>query len=320
MENSQTSDQALQDYLSAQGESEQEELGELLTSCAEPVIRKVVFSRIKESQADAEDVCADALLNLMLYLQHYRETPDQNPIRDFSNYAATTAHHACDQYLRRKNPERWRLRNQIRYLLENDPKLAVWRNSEGVVLCGFAIWQSQEKTEPSAAHDSASTEKSLPLREFLFRTFHSSNSPLDLNGVVESARSTLGLPDRREEDSGIIENLPDERSSIGDQFEQRTYATELWNEIQQLPLRQRHALLLNLKDDAMNLLLFTGVASLRQIAGTLEMEAEQLASIWNKLPLEDTEIAAKLACTRQQVINLRMAARKRLANRMAGWS
>jgi hypothetical protein len=79
-------------------------------------------------------------------------------------------------------------------------------------------------------------------------------------------------------------------------------------------------LLLNLTGDAISLFLMTGTASLRALAAGLEMSAEALASLWNDLPLSDNEVASRLSCTRQQVINLRMAARKRLANRLAGWS
>jgi hypothetical protein len=41
-----------------------------------------------------------------------------------------------------------------------------------------------------------------------------------------------------------------------------------------------------------------------------------MAAIWPRLPLDDLAIAERLACTRQQVINLRMAGRKRLATRL----
>jgi hypothetical protein len=41
--------------------------------------------------------------------------------------------------------------------------------------------------------------------------------------------------------------------------------------------------------------------------------------MWESLPLDDTAIADRLNLTRQQVINLRKAARMRLARRMAGW-
>ena len=313
-------DQVLDGYLSAQQSTESEELGELLASRAAPIIRKVVFRRITESRADREDVCADAIFNLMLHLQRCRESRELDPIRNFNNYAAATAHHACDQYLRRKNPALWRLRNQIRYLLENDSKLSVWRNPEGVALCGFASWQTQPQAESSSIRDHITVEKHLRLRELLFQIFRSSGGPLDLNDVVGMARSATGLLSRPGEDSETIEQLVDNKSPVDRTFEQRTYAADLWREIQELPHRQRYALLLNLKDDAVNLLLLTGVASFRQIAGVLEMAPEELASLWPKLPLEDMAIAQQLDCTRQQVINLRMAARKRLANRMAGWS
>ncbi len=88
-------------------------------------------------------------------------------------------------------------------------------------------------------------------------------------------------------------------------------------QIRELPLRQRHAVLLTLRDDAIVLFVTTGAASMRDIALSLELPAEQFAALWNELPLPDNAVAARLGCTRQQVINLRMAARKRLAYRLA---
>jgi hypothetical protein len=46
------------------------------------------------------------------------------------------------------------------------------------------------------------------------------------------------------------------------------------------------------------------------------MSAENLAAIWNDLPLEDIRIAELLQLTRQQVINARKSARERLARRL----
>jgi hypothetical protein len=61
----------------------------------------------------------------------------------------------------------------------------------------------------------------------------------------------------------------------------------------------------------------TGIASVRAIAGTLELPVEELAHLWQKLPLDDNTLSERLGCTRQQVINLRMSARKRLTHRLA---
>jgi hypothetical protein len=46
------------------------------------------------------------------------------------------------------------------------------------------------------------------------------------------------------------------------------------------------------------------------------MPAEEFASLWSRLPIDDITLAEQLDCTRQQVINLRMSARKRLRNRL----
>jgi DNA-directed RNA polymerase specialized sigma24 family protein len=59
-----------------------------------------------------------------------------------------------------------------------------------------------------------------------------------------------------------------------------------------------------------------GIASVRQIAGALNMEAIELAELWNQLPLDDARIAQLLGISRQDVANRRSAARKRLARRM----
>ena len=58
-----------------------------------------------------------------------------------------------------------------------------------------------------------------------------------------------------------------------------------------------------------------GVATFREVAAALEIGPEELAELWNRLPLEDLEIAARLGLDRQQVINLRSTARQKLARR-----
>ena len=115
------------------------------------------------------------------------------------------------------------------------------------------------------------------------------------------------------------DRLPDASANVLTEVERRLYLQRLWSEIIQLPLRQRIALLLNLRDEQEGVLaLFplTGLVSIRQLAETVAMTAEQFARLWNELPLEDEAIATRLGVTRQQVINLRKSARARLARRV----
>jgi DNA-directed RNA polymerase specialized sigma24 family protein len=125
---------------------------------------------------------------------------------------------------------------------------------------------------------------------------------------------------RREEEPGPIVRLADPAPDAAASLQQRDHIALLWEEIRRLPPRQAAALLLNLRDaqrgNALMLLPLMGIASMREIARTLGMSAEDLAAIWNRLPFEDAEIAGLLGITRQQVINLRKSARERLARRM----
>jgi hypothetical protein len=93
----------------------------------------------------------------------------------------------------------------------------------------------------------------------------------------------------------------------------------LWEEVRQLSAPQRLALLLNLRDagghGVIELIPATGAATFEELAESLNMTAAALAAVWPELPLEDARIAEMLGLTRQQVINLRKAARERLARR-----
>ena len=60
-----------------------------------------------------------------------------------------------------------------------------------------------------------------------------------------------------------------------------------------------------------------GVASIRTVAGALDVSPEEFAAFWDELPLSDAAIAARLGTTRQQVINLRKAARIILGRRLS---
>jgi hypothetical protein len=124
----------------------------------------------------------------------------------------------------------------------------------------------------------------------------------------------------RDAEADSLAQLAQQNTDLAAEIDNRFFLKWLWEEICQLPVRQRMALLLNLKDDqgggVAALLPITGIASLRQIASALEMLDEDFAHLWPRLPLDDASIAGLLSITRQQVINLRKCARERLARKM----
>ena len=311
-------DQILDAWLAQPNADAEDALGALLTDHAMPIVTRVIAHRIGRPH-EADDLCSAVLLQLMVRLRDGRTRGDLTGIDAFGSYAAAAAHHACDHYLRRRHPLRWRLRNRIRYVLDHDAEFALWKTAAGTWTCGRAGWEGRSAGRPPASEHLASVRTQSP-RELLQHLFTLGNAPLDLHDVVDLAALIWHVPDVPGESGDALEAFPDPRPGIDRTLQERRRVGEAWAEIRELPVRQRQALLLNLRDDAIGLFVVTGTASLRAIAECVDMTVEMLAALWPELPLSDNAIAARLGGTRQQVINLRMAARKRLANRMSGRS
>src|SRR5438874_4476062 len=307
----------LASYYAARDESESEQrLETLLSREAEPAVRAIVRSKLGPSLPDTDDVCADVIIDLMVRLRQAKN--GAGAIEDFSGYVATAAYNACNNYLRRKNPLRWRLRNRFLYVLKHDPRFAVWETPGRMRLCGLATWRGLDSIGRPPAREDCEFENDSPPDDLLLRIFRLSRGPLEVNGTIDLSVELSGV--RYYPAEHVVEALPDRNPGVDQRMEQKSFAARLWTEIRALPLPQRRALLLNLPDDGVNLFLLTGVAHFRQIAETLDIPAEEFAVLFHDLPLEDNTIATRLGLTRQQVINLRMSARKRLSNRISGRS
>ena len=136
-------------------------------------------------------------------------------------------------------------------------------------------------------------------------------------GVTDEA---VSLSEESEVASSLESRLADQAPSAAEQIDCRRYLERLWIEICELPVHQRAALLLNLRDEGgsgmLGLLPVTGVASQERIAEVVGLPPERLAELWPRLPVDDEWIASFLRVNRRQVINFRKCARERLARRM----
>jgi RNA polymerase sigma factor (sigma-70 family) len=326
-------------------EQANELLSNLITTHAEPVIRNVIrfklrLSSFREAQrAEADDIHQEAVLQLLAQLQRFRQVPDGNPITDMRGMAAVIAHRTCARWMRRQFPERHALKNRLHYLLTRQRGFSLWQDQDNKLLAGFAVWQEQQKpvtavrnlgeVEKLPAHlRSRKIAKPQELAEAVASILTYAGGPVEFDQLVSTVAALQGISDQP------IESLADDNDAAATllttteadpawRTEKRMFLQRLWEELQQLPLNQRAALLLNLKDASGNgcITLFpaTGIATMRQLAAALEISAESFAEIWNDLPLEDARIAELLGLTRQQVINARKSGRERLTRRLKGF-
>lgn len=341
-------DPLLLPFLQADDETEaQRLLAQLIAKHVQPVVREIARSKLHVARAasadgssghEAEDLQGEVVLQLLDRLRHLRECPNQAAITNFRGYVAAIAYNSWTQSLRRKYPERQRLKNRLRYLVNHDGRFALWEGANDTLLCGLADWKGPNR--PAFASRQAASEsefeqclydtpnlRQLPPRALLDVLFSLSGRPIELEELVGLVARIWGIKDLHrlestaEDDVEVWTRLPDPRENVAAKVERRMYLAALWKEILELRPMQRAALLLNLHDtsgqDMLPLFMLVDVARLSEIAVSLDMTMQEFAELWDTLPLDDATIAKRMGITRQQVINLRKSARERLARRMS---
>jgi DNA-directed RNA polymerase specialized sigma24 family protein len=339
-------DPLLTRFVHASGEESERCLASLLGGVTDQTVRAIVArtlcgaARGRAAQGlETDDVRADVLVQLIARLRRLKESPE-DPIENFSAYVASIAYRTCYTHLRRLYPQRARLKNRLRYALAYDPELTLEQDALGIWRCGLTAWTTSNgpiardpevcerfRRNPAAfARDTVvdPAGRGLGISETVGALLRRIGEPVEFDLIVDAIAGIVGVDERpvasdRQVDAAA--DIPDPHEPPIQVLVRREYLTRLWREVRELPLPQRHAVLLNLRDEqndsALPLLPLTGIATVRQIAEVLEIPALDLATLWRDLPLDDARIATRMQMTRQQVINLRKSARQRLSRRLA---
>jgi hypothetical protein len=309
------SDRRLHPLLRSEGSAADREIEAVIIE-ARAVI-DAVLSRYRRSDSlvspeDADDLRASIHLRLFEKLRALCAGTGE-PILNLQGYVATLTYNAVSDFMRSQFPERARLKKRVRYALTTDARLAMWHAEAGLT-AGLAEWAvragaaSIPTTDPGGA---ASSDTAQAIVEVL----HETREPVLVDRIVDVLHERRGdQPSRIDADAAAVQESP------GARIEDRDFAYVLWEEIRQLRPGQRKALLLNLRYggdlDVITVLVMSGIATFAELADALEMTYKELMSVWSDLPLDDARIAEMLHLTRQQVINLRKAARDRLSRRL----
>lgn len=298
--------------------SRQQALEIVLLERVQPVVARVLGSYRAAVGEDNDDLAANINVRLIRRLQ--RLAGSLEVIEHLDDYVATLTYNAIYDYLRRRYPERMRLRNRLRYIFGHDDRFAIW-DLKGETICGLARWRDH----PAVAATLLAENATQPMRErdkpgdALRAMFDRAGGPILFDDVVRIAAELWHITDGAAGDRADYEARSLARSPAVE-METRQSVEALWKEVQELRSNQRVALLMNLREldgtNGLALLLIAGVATIEEIAAAINMSVEELSEIWNELPLDDLRIGELLHLTRQQVINLRKSARERLSRRM----
>ena len=307
-------DPALIPLLDARRARERSEEIERLLAQAMPMISRIIQQySASESTLDPEEIAAVVSFRLFRRLDAMASA-QQPVIQSLDDYVTRLTCNTIHDHLRSAFPERARLKNTLRHLISNDAELALWATSVGTV-AGLAEWRGRtdalDEGDLDAMRSAVADVDARDLRRALLQLFERLNQPARFD-------ATVTLFDDEQPSAASIDP-PIEIGTTQD-YDQQDLLRALWQEVQQLPPLQRHALLLNLREpegmDAIALLIMTGVTTAADLAATLDLTERELAELWLELPLSDNAIAIRLGIDRQKVINLRKSARERLARRL----
>lgn len=318
-------------------------LHQLLEMDAQPVIRQIIGLKLRvtftepstnAARAEADELYHEVLLRLVNRLQAFQQEPARHAIHSFDRYVAKVAYNCWHKHLRDQYPQRHQLKNRLYYLFTQRPDFQLWR-SEGQAVAGLSHWQTplwlrtdsarlRELREDAHLFLPERAQKKLTARATLEPTvkalFEWLGHPLEFDELVTIVARLLGINENAlTGDEDVLELEAGQKLT---NVELRLYLRPLWGEIKTLPRHQRVALLLSLRDERGNgllpLFLTCEVASLTDIAETLEIPSDVLAERWLHFPLDDATIGALLGITPKTVGSLRKAARQRLNRRFNG--
>ena len=308
------------------------QLEQLSEAVIKPVIRRKLHASLDPADTSARNLDALELVSavqILLLAESDRSPGHESTILDLDSFAARVTANACYQYFRAKFPVRTQVENKIRYLIKHEPRYALWRGRDGRWVAGFS--ELQDNRSPGAldlagAADHPLTSSGLSERELWIAIVDSAvklgNGAVTLAQLISFAMVARNLHEAWEVVSAdpevdVLDGIPDPRVRADHSLEIRSRLRHLWRSMIRLSVADRTVLLLNLKDAAGDSLLpvfvLSGVARVNEIARSLDQSPEQLAEVWNSLPWDDNTIARHTQQTRQQVINGRYAARRRLA-------
>jgi hypothetical protein len=314
-------DSTLERLIRARGDAVDSEVERLILH-AQPLIAEILTrysrGRMAFPRHDADDVHGAINLRLLAKLRAIARS-EEDAIRDFEKYVATITYNAINDSLRKSFPARARFKNRIRYVLTHDDRLGLWLKS-GMLIAGLRGSSGAANVLSNVPHIASGgairlTAGSDRPGDVLAELFTQLQRPVQFDPLIDF------LAERWKISESPAIDLENQMTPPGADLDTRHYLAALWSEIRELRPLQRKALLLNLRgSDTVNvipLIVLTGTASHEDVAAALEIAPDELAALWNDLPLDDQRIAAQLQLTRQQVINLRKAARARLARRMS---
>lgn len=310
-------------------EERERRLAEILAEQASPLIWEMIRRRLGLSTkslgaaVDPEDIYQSTMLQLVNRLRDLVADPAKNEIEQFASYVRRLTLNICTDHLRQKAPERFRLKNNLRYQLGRRPEFAIWSGEAGMLFCGLADWPRERRAGVTIDDlaDRIQIRPDASLGDLVAAVFREIGAPIGLDELVEIIAAIQGVKDVRPEslesgDPDLPLQLVDDRQRAEEILLSQELIWQVWESLRQYGSKQRLAICLKFTDNKGNtlwsLLCDADLLTPRDIAEELGIPLSELMMLWQQMPMRNADIAAYLKITPGQVSKWRFDAKEKL--------
>ena len=334
--------QVLEAYIHTPGK-DGDQFWEPLSQAITDLVHRAAARRETGDLEDFEEDCVFAIWSRINALKFGEADGSIETIEAFVRRAVHNRY--CDA-IRRKRPTWYNLKLEMLELFSgkaNVEGFAIWTSPEsGARLCGYTGWES--KTAIGSVRlrdllDNAAGFKSkflrnrdpgeLPKHELAAAVLDFCEAPVNIDELTSAMTELLQISSPEplsidsqpasDEDSDapvnwLISPEADVESQVIDGEWFNHVLKWFWEEFIELSLKQRKALLYGMSGDQIMAMVVS--VGMKEVSESLEIQREQLASLINRLPLPDVEIAEELQITPRAVPSVRFKAWGRIRRRV----
>lgn len=306
------------------------------------LVRRAIGNRETSDLEDFEEDCLLAIWTKISALKNGESTSQINNIKAFIRQSVHNRY--CDA-IRRKRPKWYNLKLELSEIFSGKAGidgLALWQNPDGPGrLLGYSSWEGTPAS-PSVKcreiSDNASSFRKkrlknqepneLPVYKLATHVLDYCGKPVDidvmtscladlLQAKTEEPLSLDSQPNGDTDSTTPVDWLISPDTNVEDQVVDSSWFAHViewfWEEFNQLSIKQRKAILFGMQGD--QVMAMAASLGLKEIAESVEISVERLASLINELPMPDADIAEELDIMTRAVPSVRFKAWGRIRRR-----
>jgi hypothetical protein len=332
----------LEAYVGSSGK-DSDRYWEALSDTVRELVHKSVGKREVGDLEDFEEECVVAIWSKITALRS--DGAAGQGIDNLEAFVRQAVHNRYCDAIRRKRPKWYNLKLELMEIFSGKAGIegfALWQNPEtGARLCGYAQWRNRPRAATVKCRELAENSgkfraqflqnrdpQELPTYELAAAVLDYSGGPVDVDALTsciadlvkartDEPLSIDAVPDPDSDSAPPVDWLISPDTDVEKQVVDASWfshvVTWFWKEFVELSPKQRKAILYGMSGE--QVMALSSAVGMKEVAKSLEISREQLASLISGLPLPDAATAEELGILTRAVPSVRFKAWGRIRRR-----